>query len=171
MPKDQEEQRNQGVIIIEEERLRERFTQIPNTILRRPDITPGAKLTYVMLLSYAWQKDSCFPGQATLAGDMGAGERSVIRYLKELQEKALLRVKRRGLGLTNVYTLTRWGESRSANLADPEVPKPTGPEVPNLQTKNTQKETDTTTHKQVRNGSKERSLDQEPGSRRGGVGE
>src|SRR5438093_149830 len=88
----------QGVILIEEERLRENFTQIPNTILRRPDLSPGAKLTYVMLLSYAWQTDRCFPGQARLARDMGSGERSVIRYLKELKEAGLLGVERRGLG-------------------------------------------------------------------------
>jgi len=73
------------VIVIEEERLRESFTQIPNTVLRRADVSPGAKLAYVMLLSYAWQKDSCFPGQDTLSRDIGVSRRSVITYLQELQ--------------------------------------------------------------------------------------
>ena len=73
-----------GTIVIEEERLRETFTQIPNTVLKRANLSPGAKLTYIGLLSYAWQQDSCFPGQAALARDIGVGERSVRRYLQDL---------------------------------------------------------------------------------------
>src|SRR5436853_4373958 len=65
------------------------FTQVPNFILTKGDISVGAKLTYAMLLKYAWYDDGCFPGQATLADDMGAGERSVRTYLKELETKAL----------------------------------------------------------------------------------
>jgi hypothetical protein len=53
------------------------FTQVPNFILTNPDISVGAKLAYAMLLKYAWQDDACFPGQAKLAKDMGAAERSV----------------------------------------------------------------------------------------------
>lgn len=120
------------VIIIEDESLRQGFTQIPNAILRRPDVTSGAKITYMALLSYAWQKDSCFPGQETLALDTGVGKRSVIRYLQELQGAGLLEIKRRGLGLTNVYVLKKIsGIPRSANLAHQEMPKTTHPEVPN----------------------------------------
>jgi hypothetical protein len=100
-----------GTIVIEEERLKETFTQIPNTVLKRADLSPGAKLTYIGLLSYAWQQDSCFPGQLALARDIGVGERSVRRYLQELQDKKLLGIKRRGLGLTNVYVLLKWDQS------------------------------------------------------------
>jgi len=60
------------------------FTQVPNLILQNPDLSIGAKATYAVMLSYAWQKDHCFPGQTTLAKDLGSGERSVRRYLKEL---------------------------------------------------------------------------------------
>src|SRR3954463_10341643 len=104
-----------GVIIIEEERLRESFTQIPNTILKRKDVSPGAKLTYVALLSYAWQQGSCYPGQATLADDIGVGQRSVVRYMKELQDSGLLDVKRRGLGRTNLYTLSSWVKAKKSS--------------------------------------------------------
>ena len=40
-----------------------------------------------------------------LAKDMGAGERSVRNYLKELEEAGYLEVKQRGLGKTNLYRL------------------------------------------------------------------
>ena len=47
------------------------FTQVPNVILKSTDLSVGAKLTYALLLSYAWQKESCFPGQETLASRHG----------------------------------------------------------------------------------------------------
>jgi hypothetical protein len=36
---------------------------------------------------------------------MGAGERSVRTYLKELETAGMLEVTRRGLGKTNIYRL------------------------------------------------------------------
>jgi hypothetical protein len=81
------------------------FTQVPNFILTIERISVGAKLAYAMLLKYAWQDDACFPGQAKLAQDMGAGERSVRTYLKELETVELLEIQQRGLGKTNLYRL------------------------------------------------------------------
>jgi len=81
------------------------FTQVPNHILRSSDLSVGAKLTYAMLLSYAWQNDFCFPGQDTLAKDMGSGKRSVVRYIDELERAGIIAIKRQGLGMSNIYTL------------------------------------------------------------------
>ena len=81
------------------------FTQVPNFILTKKELSVGAKLTYAMLLKYAWADDACFPGQLKLAEDMGAGERSVRTYLKELEAAALLEITQRGLGKTNIYRL------------------------------------------------------------------
>jgi hypothetical protein len=39
------------------------FTQVPNHVLVSDRLSPGAKLTYAMLLKYAWQNEFCFPGQ------------------------------------------------------------------------------------------------------------
>lgn len=135
-------------VIVEDEALAAGFTQIPNQVLRRADLPPGAKLTYMVLLSYAWQKDSCYPGQDRLAADMGVSERSVVTYLKQLQKARLVTVRRRGLGLTNVYVLHRISGSadpasqRSEKSALPEVQVPTAPEVQDLQAKKTQREED-----------------------------
>ncbi len=81
------------------------FTQVPNFILTKDDISVGAKLAYAMLLKYAWNNDACFPGQVKLAEDMGATDRSVRTYLKELEGADLLEIKQRGLGKTNLYRL------------------------------------------------------------------
>ncbi len=100
------------------------FTQVPNFILTKGDISVGAKLAYAMLLKYAWDDDACFPGQARLASDMGSGERSVRRYLDELEKIELLQIVQRGLGKTNLYRLfvviqkpTKRGRRRSAKMA------------------------------------------------------
>jgi DNA-binding FadR family transcriptional regulator len=68
-------------------------------------VSVGAKLVYAMLLKYAWDNDACFPGQVKLAEDMGAAERSVRTYLKELETAELLEIKQRGPGKTNLYRL------------------------------------------------------------------
>jgi Helix-turn-helix domain len=81
------------------------FTQVPNFILTNKDVSVGAKLAYAMLLKYAWSNDACFPGQVTLAEDMGATDRSVRTYLKELESAELLEITQRGLGKTNLYRL------------------------------------------------------------------
>jgi hypothetical protein len=81
------------------------FTQVPNFILTKKDVSVGAKLAYAMLLKYAWGDDACFPGQVKLAEDMGATDRSVRTYLKELETAELLEITQRGLGKTNLYRL------------------------------------------------------------------
>src|ERR1700690_251335 len=73
------------------------FTQVPNFILTKKEISVGAKLAYAMLLKYAWGDDACFPGQLKLAEDMGAGERSVRTYLKELESTGIVERKQGGL--------------------------------------------------------------------------
>jgi hypothetical protein len=102
------------------------FTQVPNFILTTKDISVGAKLAYAMLLKYAWGDNACFPGQLKLAEDMGAGERSVRTYLKELESVNILEIKQRGLGKTNLYRLhltikkTSGRRNRPANSAGQE---------------------------------------------------
>jgi len=81
------------------------FTQVPNHALENNKISPGAKLTFAMLLKYAWQNDFCFPGQDRLATDMGVSRQSANTYLQELQSEQFILIKRRGQGKTNIYEL------------------------------------------------------------------
>ncbi|MGE5193853.1 MAG: helix-turn-helix domain-containing protein [Deltaproteobacteria bacterium] len=115
-------ERERDTIVVEDDSLREGFTQVPNLLLKRADLSHGAKIAYALLLSYAWQQDRCFPGQDKLAADMGVERKAVIRYLQELKNKGVIRVRRRGMGKTNVYFLPR--------LAD--VPKMGHQEVPTM---------------------------------------
>lgn len=79
------------------------FTQIPNVILTNKDLSIGAKLTYSMLLKYCWYDNKCFPGQETLANNLGSSERSVRNWLKELSEYKIIKVIQRGQGKVNLY--------------------------------------------------------------------
>src|SRR5229473_8479055 len=71
------------------------FTQVPNFLLKSQKLSAGDKMTFAMLLSYAWQNDFCFPGQARLAVDMGVTERSVRTHLKSLEAAGLLEITQR----------------------------------------------------------------------------
>ena len=79
------------------------FTQVPNFILRDPNISLGAKVAYSMFLHFAWNNDSCFPGQDRLAGHMGMSVSRVNEYIKELEAAGLIEITRRGQGKTNLY--------------------------------------------------------------------
>jgi transcription initiation factor IIE alpha subunit len=81
------------------------WTGVPNFILESKEISAGAKLTYAMLLKYARELDECFPGQDRLAKDMGNGERSVRRWLQELEAIGLISIQQRGQGRPNLYTV------------------------------------------------------------------
>ncbi len=81
------------------------FTQIPNFILRNPDVSSAAKTVYSLLLSYAWGNNCCFPGQERLAEHAGLSKRTVVTVMAELETVGLIEVERRGLGKTNFYTI------------------------------------------------------------------
>ena len=81
------------------------FTQVPNFLLRSNKLSAGDKMTFAMLLSYAWQNDYCFPGQVRLAEDLGLHETNVRKHLKSLEANGLLAITRRGQGKTNIYEL------------------------------------------------------------------
>ena len=83
--------------------IREGFTQVPNFILKNGDLTVGEKITFAMFLSYAWHNNFCFPGQGKLAEDIGVTRQSVNSFIKGLEKKGFLEIKRRGLGKTNLY--------------------------------------------------------------------
>jgi hypothetical protein len=90
-------------IVVLNEALKHGFAQIPRYILRFRKLSFGARLTYAVLLSYAWQEGSCFPGQSKMADDLGVTRKAVNSYLGELKKYKFIDWERRGLGKTNIY--------------------------------------------------------------------
>lgn len=94
------------------------FTQVPNFILTDDTLSLGAKVASAMFLHYAWNKDSCFPGQDRLAEAMGMSKSRVNEFIKELERIGLIEIRRRGQGKTNIYRIkfvvkskTKWRNS------------------------------------------------------------
>jgi hypothetical protein len=79
------------------------FTQVPNFILCDSTLSLGAKVAYSMFLHFAWNNESCFPGQDRLAQHMGMSMPRVNEFIRELKEAGLVEIVRRGQGKTNLY--------------------------------------------------------------------
>jgi len=90
-------------IVVLNEALKHGFTQLPNYVLKAKKLSFGARLAYAVLLSYAWQEDSCFPGQLRMAEDLDTTPRMLRNYLNELKKYGFIDWQRRGLNKTNVY--------------------------------------------------------------------
>ena len=81
------------------------FTQVPNFLFKNSGLSMGAIVVYSKFLSYAWSNDYCFPGQQRLADDLDMGLGSINRFIKELEQRALITIERRGQGKTNIYKI------------------------------------------------------------------
>lgn len=97
----------------------EGFTQLPNFILKKRDVSIGARITYAMFLSYAWHNDSCFPGQERLAYDMRMSRSRVTEFIGELERSGLITIQRRGQGRTNLYTIHFRVQTRKVQRRNP----------------------------------------------------
>jgi hypothetical protein len=102
---------DQAIIEIVDENLKQGFAQVPRPVLRAKGLSLKAKAVYVLLLDYAWQSGSCFPGHERLAEDLDVSQDSVQRALQELRLQKLIDWKRRGLNQTNVYYILRLSEN------------------------------------------------------------
>ncbi len=81
------------------------FTQVPNYLLNNTTLTMVAKVVYAKLLSYAWHNNMVFPGQETMAQEIGSSKSTINRGIQELEDEGWLEIRRRGQGKTNVYVL------------------------------------------------------------------
>lgn len=64
-----------------------KYVTIENSFLNNPKYTPIEKAVFNSLCTYAYGKGICFPGQNTLAENLGISRRSVISTLKSLEQK------------------------------------------------------------------------------------
>lgn len=92
-------------LIVQNNVLRDGFTQIPNAVLRDPSLSAAARLVYGLLLSFQWREPGIFPGRERMAAYLGASVDSIDRCLNQLRDAGLIAWARRGRGETNVYTI------------------------------------------------------------------
>ena len=94
-------------VVHEDENLCHGFAMLPYPVLKDSGLSSSAKVLYALLLSYSWQADRCFPGQDTLADEMGCDRTTISRVMRELTDGRLVSVERRGLGKSNVYHILK----------------------------------------------------------------
>lgn len=82
-----------------------RFSPVPNWLMKRKEVSPGAKLAYGRLGQYAGGATLAFPGFANLARELGTSKRSAKRYIRELESHRLIRRERRWSGRTDYHFL------------------------------------------------------------------
>jgi hypothetical protein len=81
------------------------FAAVPNELVDL-GLKPRELALWLVLKVYTYSgKESCFPGRATLAKKMGVGLVTVSKAIKGLEQKHLLKTKRRYMGQPNIYTL------------------------------------------------------------------
>jgi hypothetical protein len=99
------QENNKKTVVLQDEGLRKLkgFVQIPRFILLHHNLSLGAKVTYGILLGYAWQDDFCFPAQHAIAGELQCSVRQAQRFLEELRDMKLIAWKQRGLNQPNIY--------------------------------------------------------------------
>ena len=85
--------------------LRGGFVLLPRTLLHAPGLSRDAKLLYAVLLSYAWQRGSCFPGYARLQADLGCGDQPGHQVPAGAGGRRPGHPAPAGLGKTTLYTL------------------------------------------------------------------
>lgn len=77
---------------------------IENELIDRTDLSFEEKAMYMILARFTDKDGKCFPSIEKLSESIGKNKRTVIRYIKKLEEKGLIEKKRR-FNQTNVYYL------------------------------------------------------------------
>jgi hypothetical protein len=88
--------------------MREGFWMIPKSIAKKKDLSPKAKLIAGVLWSMKNSNSEAFPSEDYLAEALGTSVKTIKRGIRELKEKAGLKVRRRGYGKSNCYTVPNW---------------------------------------------------------------
>ena len=104
------------------------FVQLPEWLLFHPDISDGAKVTWLALASYADRQGEAFPGVTTIGDRRSIGRRAIFRHLDQLEDAGALRRQARYRetdgGRTSTLYVLAW-----AHPLTPKAP-PLSPEDP-----------------------------------------
>lgn len=79
------------------------FAKFPNWLMRRKELSPGAKILYCRAAQYAGNKNYARVKQETLCLETGFCVRQVRDYIKELEHFGLIEIQQIGLNKCNIY--------------------------------------------------------------------
>ena len=84
------------------------------------EITVDAKMLYALLCDFAGDKDHCWPSQTRLAGMLSCSVSSVKKYLRELEARDLISIRRGSFHASTYYILR---PKNAALFSRPQEPK------------------------------------------------
>lgn len=94
----------QEPVIVKAAAIAKGYRVVPDWLMCRTEITPGAKLVYAVLLAYGRKDDYAYPSQERLSADIGiSGWRQVSRYISELKNNHLILINRKNRQKQNHY--------------------------------------------------------------------
>ena len=154
------DEQERDTLVIEDPTLCHGFVLLPKLILYARHLSRDAKLLYAVLLGYDWQEQRCWPGYTRLCADLDASENAVRKWMRELEAVHVLSQRRRGLGLSNLYTLH---DLRTAQIEGQEPHKTKGQEPHKTEGLDPQKSEDyEETREEETKEEKERSIGERP---------
>jgi len=107
------------------------YVQAATVFLRAPNVSPLAKVLYLVLCSHAGAGETAFPGQKKLSQECAVSVGTLHKAQTELEALGLLTVTRRGLTQTNLYHLHKLpvlkAESQTLRIRNR---KPRAPRIP-----------------------------------------
>jgi hypothetical protein len=85
------------------------FTQVPNSVLRDPSLSPSHKMVYAVLLSYCHDPAdrSCSIAHETIADQIGLSTGQVRRLCHDLRARGMISWTKGGDGQPNTYRVHR----------------------------------------------------------------
>ena len=90
------------------------FTMIENKTIRNKTLTIYQKMVYIVLCSYANDKNVCFPSYQTIADGVGCSKRMVIKTMNDLVEMGVIvkhpRKSANGDATANEYEILLYDE-------------------------------------------------------------
>ena len=95
----------QAVLVLEKGWKNRGYVSISNKILYNKKVDTTAKVFYWYLLTRCFQKKECFPSGKLIQTDLGISKNSLTKYKKQLVGAGLIKVKKRGWGNADLYTL------------------------------------------------------------------
>lgn len=94
------------------------FWAVPKSIAERKDLSFKAKLVAGILWTRKDPDFKAFPSRKYMAEALRVSVKTIDRAIKELKEKAELKVERKGLGRNNRYYLPNWDKSPEVRISE-----------------------------------------------------
>ena len=104
------------------------YTQLLNSVIRSNPLKPGPRSLYTVLASYGWKGPKVIVSQKRLAEDLSISERTVRRYVRQLEEQGYIRTVEQQGWVNEYHLLVPYHPGQVARISEeqPRTARPQG---------------------------------------------